>query len=56
MIRKFQDDFLEMVEEDAQSEEVYRLAIQLFPLTKLNNKTKNKVIIIFELNFHGGEE
>ncbi len=34
LIRKFQDEFLELVDENSNPQEVYRLAIQLFPLTK----------------------
>lgn len=34
LIRKFQDDLLDVLEEDAEPNEVYRMAIQLFPLTK----------------------
>ncbi len=36
-IRKFQDDLLALVDEDAKPKEVYRLAIQLFSLTKLES-------------------
>jgi uncharacterized protein (TIGR02147 family) len=34
LIRKFQDDLYEVLEKDANPNEVYRLAIQLFPLTR----------------------
>jgi len=37
LIRKFQDEFLELIEQDANPQEVYKLAIQLFPLTKTMN-------------------
>jgi uncharacterized protein (TIGR02147 family) len=39
MIRKFQDDLSTALETDSNPSEVYRLAIQLFPLTKIK-KTK----------------
>jgi uncharacterized protein (TIGR02147 family) len=42
MIRKFQDDFSDAVENGAKATEVYRIAIQLFPLTKINSKPKDK--------------
>jgi transcriptional regulator with XRE-family HTH domain len=35
LIRRFQDEFLELIEEKSDPTEVYRMAIQLFPLTKL---------------------
>lgn len=35
LIRKFQDEFLELMEEKCSADEVYRLAIQMFPLTKV---------------------
>ncbi|MDX9730462.1 MAG: TIGR02147 family protein [Bdellovibrionales bacterium] len=38
MIRKFQDELSDALETDANPNEVYRLAIQLFPLTKIKNK------------------
>lgn len=38
MIRKFQDEILASFEGDADCDEVYRLAIQLFSLTKGNRK------------------
>lgn len=34
LIRKFQDEFLAEIESDADPTEVYRLSIQMFPLTK----------------------
>lgn len=40
LIRKFQDDLLEILDQDAEQDEVYRLAIQLFPLTKIRNRSK----------------
>jgi uncharacterized protein (TIGR02147 family) len=42
-IRIFQDELMEFIEEDAKPTEVYRLAMQLFPLTKLNKKNKEKI-------------
>jgi len=41
-IRKFQDELIDLIEEDAQPTQVYRLAMQLFPLTKLNNNKDNE--------------
>lgn len=38
LIRRFQDEFLELIEVDSDPSEVYRMAIQLFPLTKLEEK------------------
>ncbi len=38
LIRKFQDDFMELVGEGAKPEEVFRLAIQFIPLTKLKKR------------------
>ena len=38
LIRKFQDDLIALNEDGARPTEVYRLAVQLFPLTKLNPK------------------
>ena len=35
IIRKFQDEFMELTQENAEFSEVYRLSIQLFPLTKI---------------------
>jgi uncharacterized protein (TIGR02147 family) len=40
MIRKFQDDLSEALETDAAPTEVYRMAVQLFPLSKLNKDPK----------------
>ncbi len=40
LIRKFQDDFCALMEENAEPTEVYRMAIQLFPLTKTNDETR----------------
>lgn len=38
LIRKFQDDLYAMISDQSDPNEVYRLAIQLFPLTKINKK------------------
>lgn len=38
LIRKFQDDLLAALEPEADCDEVYRMAIQLFPLTKGKSK------------------
>lgn len=38
MIRKFQDDLSAALEMESNPGEVYRLAIQLFPLTKIKTK------------------
>jgi transcriptional regulator with XRE-family HTH domain len=35
LIRQFQDDFMELIEAEGSPNEVYRLAIQFFPLTKV---------------------
>lgn len=40
LIRKFQDEFLDLVRESQNKTDVYRLAVQLFPLTKLNGDKK----------------
>ena len=40
MIRKFQDDLSQALETDAEATEVYRMAVQLFPLTKLDKDSK----------------
>ena len=37
LIRKFQDDFAEVVEDDVELNEVYRLAVQFFPLSKVRS-------------------
>ncbi len=34
LIRKFQDEFLDLIEKENENDQVYRMAIQLFPLTK----------------------
>ncbi|MEX0799339.1 MAG: TIGR02147 family protein [Bacteriovoracaceae bacterium] len=34
LIRKFQDDFMELVEDEQEGDEVFRMAMQLFQLTK----------------------
>lgn len=34
LIRKFQDDFMELVEDEQEGDDVYRMAMQLFKLTK----------------------
>lgn len=41
MIRKFQDEFSDVMEADAKTE-VYRLAVQFFPLTKLTQQNLSK--------------
>ena len=38
LIRKFQQKFLQTMDDDSAPDEVYRLAIQFFPLTKLKEK------------------
>ena len=38
LIRKFQDDFLEIVQTESTDKEVFKMAIQLFPLTKINEE------------------
>lgn len=40
LIRKFQDDLLELVSEDAEPTEVYRLSLQFFPFTKQKGQKK----------------
>lgn len=40
LIRKFQDDLLAALEPDSEPDEVYRLAIQLFPLTENPDREK----------------
>ena len=40
LIRKFQDDLLSLLKEDAAPDEVYRLGIQLFPITKIIGERK----------------
>jgi uncharacterized protein (TIGR02147 family) len=40
LIRKFQDDLYEVLEKDAEPNEVYRLAVQLFPLTRSQKQEK----------------
>lgn len=42
LIRKFQDDLYSILEKDAVPNEVYRLAIQFFPLTRLQKKRGNE--------------
>ena len=42
-IREFQDEFSEQFSTSKQSTEVYRLAIQLFSLTKKQTKPKKEV-------------
>lgn len=39
LIRKFQDDFRALLDEDASPDEVYRLAMQFFPLTQIKKET-----------------
>jgi hypothetical protein len=34
LLRRFQDELLELVEKDPNPTEVYRVAMQLFPLTR----------------------
>lgn len=43
LIRKFQDDLLSIVEKEAAPQDVYRLSIQLFPLTKSNKKKEKNL-------------
>jgi uncharacterized protein (TIGR02147 family) len=40
LIRKFNDDLLELVENHGEADEVYRFSTQLFPLTQLDLETK----------------
>lgn len=40
LIRKFQDELYSLVSENAEPDEVYRLSVQLFPLTKNEARTK----------------
>lgn len=40
LIRKFQDDLFDLLDEGAEPDEVYRLAIQFFPMTRNNNDKK----------------
>lgn len=40
LIRRFQDDLRNILDEDSEPNEVYRLAIQLFPLTKVKGVPK----------------
>lgn len=41
LIRKFQDDLLEILGKEARPTEVFRLAVQLFPLTKIVTKRES---------------
>ena len=41
LIRRFQDEFLDLINKDAEHSEVYRLAVQLFPLSL---SSKNKIV------------
>jgi uncharacterized protein (TIGR02147 family) len=40
LIRKFQDDLLETLGQNARPDEVYRLGIQLFPMTRVKGNSK----------------
>lgn len=40
IIRRFQDEFLEVAREDSTDDEVYRLAVQFFPLSNLKKNKK----------------
>jgi len=42
LIRKFQDDMMHLLEDTKESTEVYRMSIELFPLTRLRNPRSKK--------------
>ena len=42
LIRRFEDDLFALLDEESTPTEVYRLAIQLFPLTKMIKRSSKK--------------